>query len=111
MDKVVEIEIIEGIVRVIWCPSRQGELTVERCVSFIKSGREDCLQCSYRFKAQYSSLRIRERIKPGDRSLNRHYKRRKVFGGRPPPAITGRPREGPNDDPPLPDISGHQTEK
>lgn len=79
MDKVVEVEIVEGIVRVIWCPSMQSELTVERCVSFIKSGREDCLQCSYQFKAQYSSLRIRERIKPKDRGSERYYKRRKVF--------------------------------
>jgi len=80
--RVIAKEVIEGITRIIWCPNRQGDLAVERCVSFVKSGREDCLECSYRIKAQYNSLRIRRRIKPQDRELNRYYNRRKVFRGR-----------------------------
>jgi len=102
MDKVIETEVIEGIIRVVWCPSKKGELAVEKCVAFIKQGREDCLQCEYRIKAQYSSLRIRDRIKPQDRGSERYYKRRKIFGDPPPPAPRGRPRKvTPDDDPPL----------
>jgi len=82
MDKVIEMEVVEGITRVVWCPSRQGKLAVERCVAYIKQDREDCLRCDYRAKAQYNSLRIRGRIKPQDRELDRYYKRRKVLRGR-----------------------------
>ena len=109
VDKVIEREIVEGIIRVIWCPIRQTDLAVERCATFINEGREDCLQCGYQIKAQYNSLRIRDRIKLKDRGSGGHYKRRKIFGDPLPPAPRGRPRKTkPDDDPPLADFSGHR---
>lgn len=113
MDGVIEKEVIEGIARVVWCPNRQAELAVERCVAFIKSGREDCLRCPYQIKAQYASLRIRDRIKPQARDQDQYYYRRKVFKDPPPPpAPRGRPRKteagSQKVNPPLANISEGQ---